>query len=241
MMWRKLLFCRDVESDFDPGMARFEEEENNFSEEETSEENLETESDAAKEEQPIEDKQLTQTELVKTITETISNQINKQVPKEEGEDQEKLQDLSLPNLVNSPEELEQLISDPKLFNQKLNDMTNNAIKSIIPYIVGIVGKTTQAAQRQQNLVNQFYNENKDLAQYKSLVQNNSVIAAQQHPDWDVERLLKETAKTTREQLMNFGKQFSNSSAFSKSSRELTHNRKRKPKNDVDQFLEAFKQ
>lgn len=104
-------------------------------------------------------------------------------------------------------DMDDVTADKNILNQIINNAVQDAIKHVVGMIPDINGltanipKTVQEQVQQQisidRIVNNFYDDNKDLTPVKETVAQVAQNIAIEHPDYDVNKLFNEAAKLTR--------------------------------------------
>ena len=158
---------------------------------------------------------------INTLSQTILD-LQGKAPKVEAkkEPEVKPTDPPVKDTKPAPEEdyvgnldMDDVTSDPKVFNSVLNNFKKDLLASInVEGVIDQAVKRTllgipsviQSQIRQQasvdELVRDFYDANKDLTSIKQTVGMVAQNIAAEHPDWTVKQVFDESAKKTRELL-----------------------------------------
>lgn len=112
-----------------------------------------------------------------------------------------------PTQFVTSEEFEEVLTDAGKFNTLLNKVyslgqssVQGVREEVLTGIPSMVNKLVSEQSRLQGLVQDFYNKNNDLLQYRSYV---GVVANElqgQHPEWEVAKLFEETEGEVRKRL-----------------------------------------
>jgi len=91
------------------------------------------------------------------------------------------------------EKHEQIITDVDSFNQFVSDLTETIMQRVIVEIPLMVVYHIKEVQKNEKLRKDFFSENPSLKNNPEIITQalNSIIT--QHPDWDREKVYKETA------------------------------------------------
>lgn len=117
--------------------------------------------------------------------------------------QEEAEELDIEQIV-SPEEFEEIQTDPKKFNQVLAKVYKaaeaNARQKVMQDVPQLVQKTASRQATYQTAVQNFYDDNPDLKPFKKFVSVTMNEVAAENPDMNLEDMLQETAKRARKNL-----------------------------------------
>lgn len=131
-------------------------------------------------------------------------------PRGEGEQQpskkeieKEAEDIDIQQIV-TPEEFEEMQTDPKKFNEVLARVykaaESNARQKMMQDVPQLVQKTASRQATYQTAVQNFYDENPDLKPFKKFVSVTMNEVAAENPDMNLEEMLQETAKRARKNL-----------------------------------------
>lgn len=113
------------------------------------------------------------------------------------EEQDFIGDTDIDSTLNDPKELNKLLN--KVFQKgiEIAEMRNAEIRSSLPEAIRTNVITLETLCKASE---KFYDENKDLAPFKGAVASIFGEISTQHPEWDYEKLLKESEVETRKRL-----------------------------------------
>lgn len=102
-----------------------------------------------------------------------------------------------PSEFVTQEELTGLLDNPANLNKVLSRVYNQGKEDTLKSIPGIVEKLINQSFTLNTLVTQFYQENADLKPYRKYVGFVTNKLQSEHPDWDLDKVMKETEKQVR--------------------------------------------
>lgn len=94
-------------------------------------------------------------------------------------------------LIDRPDEIM-----PKILNRVFEAGRETVFREMQPYIIRMISDQVNVLKKVEN----FYNQNSDLADYKDFVALVGNSIEQEHPDWTIDKVYDETAKVARERL-----------------------------------------
>jgi len=109
-----------------------------------------------------------------------------------------LEGLDIDDVLQSPEDLNNLLN--KVYTRALNDAKTLAAEQIMSTLPRTIATHYAQQTAQTKLVENFYNENKDLAYVKKTVAAVANDIATNHPDYTLDQVFNEAATRTRKML-----------------------------------------
>lgn len=117
---------------------------------------------------------------------------------EEGEEEQPSEKEVLEFMT--PEELDELESNPQKMNEILNRVYTRAQEDMMKSIPSVIQKTTNRQIALRDKVRDFYEENRDLAKHRDFVGFVANEIESDNPDKDLDWVFQETSKEARKRL-----------------------------------------
>ena len=95
-------------------------------------------------------------------------------------------------------DMDDVSANPEIFNKVLNNAVQHAIQRTFVTIPDLVVHQIKQQNALNTTIEQFYKENADLVSVKQTVGAVANSLSAEHSDWPVEKVLRESAKKTRE-------------------------------------------
>ena len=103
-------------------------------------------------------------------------------------------------LISSADELYQIMSSPEAFNKLFGQVAQHITQRVLQGLPDLVGKLAQQQFALQQTVAQFYRDNPELEPHRDIVKAIATMVAGNHPDWDIQKVLEETAIIAKQML-----------------------------------------
>jgi hypothetical protein len=116
--------------------------------------------------------------------------------------------VTVPTDLVSMEELEAAFQSPEammkvlqnIYLRAVKDSTTNSVQQALLKLPTVSRQVVMQVVNQAELASRFYKDNSDLAPYKDFVQYTAMGVETEHPDWNHEAILKETATLVRKRI-----------------------------------------
>ena len=126
----------------------------------------------------------------------LQGQLKEKIPEEDKEVAEDLidylKDISMDDL--------DIATLNKIFNKVAQNARDNAQAIYDKKLPGMIGNQIESKMSSQDIVNQFYSANSDLKNVRNVVKACAAQVSEDHQEWTIEQVLKESALKTRETL-----------------------------------------
>jgi len=146
---------------------------------------------------------LAQIDALKSQIEDLKTKLEKADKGEKdvkGEKDEKGKEEEIIEFIKSDDELEEIVSSHEKFNQFLTKLVYKVKEDAVRELPDTAAQLVESRMQAARMVEGFYKDNPDLLPFRRYVGVEASRIQQEHPEWGLEKILKETESVVRKNL-----------------------------------------